>query len=1359
MRRILLFFSIWGLGLLLAMMPGRSLAQAGRSPVKSPAPKVSYSGRFCVPDQECSGDSIQFNDSTATTIKSTWSFGDGRTATGKLAKHIYTRPGQFTIVLKRTGGANPADSVAFSVTVGANPQSFNKWRTDTTICKGQTINLDPYGSPNTAYKYLWYPKGDTTQVLKVDSSGCYSVEAINPATGCSYQNRINVKVCGEKSQQQGAKWYFGSNAGLDFSGGSPAPITDSKINTQQGTSSIANTKGQLQFYTDGITIYNKDGVIMKSVIPGDTAYKPLGGSSTSTQSALIVPKPTCRGCEYLYYVYTTSEVRGTKVLTYSVVDMRENKGKGAIVARNIPVVNQSTERSTSVRNDKDTTYWVITHDYGGNTFRVYHLTKGETAGQQTFNLGMPQDTVTKAEGYIKVGPADTTSAGKSTRPMAMVVPGPPRNYVELYNFDDATGKISGPVRRIDLGPYPPKAYGVEFSPDGKGLYVSLNDSSSRGASYIVRYDISQRDSLALANSRILVDSSTVRQYGALQIAADGKIYVAVQGANSLAVINKPNAGLIGDFQFSPTGQALGGKVSQLGLPNLVTNFNTASGGPALMKGDSCAGRPTQFQISPTCPPLKEFYTLDFGDKTKPFSGTTTQTTHTYSTPGTYNILLHVQVMRSGGAGVCLDTLLKQSITIIATPDKIDLGPDIGPVCTNGVTLDAKVQATQYVWLRNGQIAGRGRTLFATRTGTYIVFAANVSCYQSDTIQVTLLRPPVLDLGRDTSYCAGGQYNLTVPQQTWNGFTWSNGQTTKTIAVTKPGLYSLTATNAQGCTNTDSIRISEAPRPRLVAVLSGPTTCTGADGRIQLTPTPTGTYSYSWTSGNTTLPTNTALLNNLRVGIYGVRATSLQGCTVDSSFNLNSPANPLKVSVTTRPALCSKPASGSAVPIVTGGTGLVYAWYDKNNNLVSSAPTLTSAVSGTYSVAVSDANGCTVVAGNLVIGLDSTGFANLGPDRLKCVNDTVVLTPVDGGLVAGNVYLWSNGSNNRSIVANASGLYAVRVRNTITGCVGHDTVRVTFNPKPVVSAGPAVAFCQSLSAVQLVGATPVGGQWQGRGIDSTGRFIPAPGLVGSTITATYSVTVQGCANSADRAVSVKPLPRVDAGPDASLCAGITAQVRATGSAGATFQWDASAVGPVLQATRTGRYIVTATLDGCQARDTVNLTILPLPVIGLPSRVGICFPDGIVGTLQVSGDSTLRFLWPQLNRTTRQVQVGKSGVYIVRATGLNGCTATDSTLVVEECEPRVFVPDAFTPNGDRVNDQLEVFSAYVIDYELRIYNRWGEVVFVSNSPEQKWDGMYRGEIFPTMLYPFVVVYRSRYFPERSPVVKRGSILLTK
>ncbi|WP_332368801.1 PKD domain-containing protein [Spirosoma telluris] len=426
------------------------------------AQEIKISGKACTPDVECKADSLTFTDSVKTGVtKRVWAFGDGGTVTKQnsdsTAKHVYQSPGTYLITLTRTVNG-VTQTATRSIIINTPPPSFTNWRTDTTICKGEKITLDPYaGATQAGYRYLWYPKGDTTQAIQVDSSGCYSVEAISP-NGCSYQNRINVDVCGEKKESQGVKWYFGQNAGLDFSGGgTPKPITDGSLSTIEGSSSIANTKGILLFYTDGITIYGKDGKPLKSLVPGDTTAVqiPLDGSKNSTQSALIVPKPTCRGCEYLYYVYTTSEIRGQKTLTYSVVDMRQNGGKGAIVEKNIPLSSSSTEQSASVENTRDSTFWVITRKYGTNQFEVRHLTRSENTDPVTYTGGQVIDSLSNAEGYIKIGPADTTSGNKGNRPMAVVIPGPPKNSIDLYTFNDSTGVLTF-NRTLDLGPAPPR---------------------------------------------------------------------------------------------------------------------------------------------------------------------------------------------------------------------------------------------------------------------------------------------------------------------------------------------------------------------------------------------------------------------------------------------------------------------------------------------------------------------------------------------------------------------------------------------------------------------------------------------------------------------------------------------------------------------------------------------------------------------------------------------------------------------------------------------------------------------------------------------------------------------------------------
>ncbi len=264
-----------------------------------------------------------------------------------------------------------------------------------------------------------------------------------------------------------------------------------------------------------------------------TNCEPLLGSHTSTESVLIVPQPTCRGCEYLYNVFTTSDIQGTKYLTVSVVDMRRNNGKGAIIEQNTTLQQPTTERLAAVENKKDSTYWVVSHDYGTNKFRIFHATTGGLTETSSPELGMAHDSLNKAEGYMKFSAADSTTG---ERRLAVVIPGPPTNYVELFKFNDSTGVLTYD-KIINLGPAPPIAYGIEFSSSGEKMYVTFQ-GDGKTKSYLKQYDLTFSDS-TLVESALVIDSSATQKYGALQMASDGKIYMAVDGSDYLAVIGKP----------------------------------------------------------------------------------------------------------------------------------------------------------------------------------------------------------------------------------------------------------------------------------------------------------------------------------------------------------------------------------------------------------------------------------------------------------------------------------------------------------------------------------------------------------------------------------------------------------------------------------------------------------------------------------------------------------------------------------------------------------------------------------------------------------------------------------------------------
>ncbi len=128
------------------------------------------------------------------------------------------------------------------------------------------------------------------------------------------------------AQNEANWWFFGNHAGLDFSHGWPQPVQNSQINTGEGCSSISSGSGELQFYTDGSTIWDRNGNIM----PNGTG---MSGNSSSTQSGVIVPTPGNPNKFYVFSVDAHPNASGTgQGLRYSLVDMTLNGGNGDVVA-------------------------------------------------------------------------------------------------------------------------------------------------------------------------------------------------------------------------------------------------------------------------------------------------------------------------------------------------------------------------------------------------------------------------------------------------------------------------------------------------------------------------------------------------------------------------------------------------------------------------------------------------------------------------------------------------------------------------------------------------------------------------------------------------------------------------------------------------------------------------------------------------------------------------------------------------------------------------------------------------------------------------------------------------------------------
>jgi len=289
----------------------------------------------------------------------------------------------------------------------------------------------------------------------------------------------------------------------------------------------------------------------------------LNGGYSSTQSALILKQP---GSDSLYYIFTTSEGGGSAGLQYSVVDMSLQSGDGEVILKNVPLQSFTAEKVTGTKHSNGTDYWILSHNTS-NVFYAYQLS--DTGLSTTPVITTVGTNNNDFIGYLKVSHDAKKVALASEYGY----------FAELFDFDNASGIISNPVY-LNLAPTSFGAYGIEFSPNDSILYAS-----GYTPSYLMQWDISSGDASIINASRM--DFTSVDSYvGALQLASDGKIYMAKYFGSYLGVINDPNVYGTG-CNFVDNGYLVSWGSCQLGLPNTFPAYLSQNPTPVSQCRSDC----------------------------------------------------------------------------------------------------------------------------------------------------------------------------------------------------------------------------------------------------------------------------------------------------------------------------------------------------------------------------------------------------------------------------------------------------------------------------------------------------------------------------------------------------------------------------------------------------------------------------------------------------------------------------------------------------------------------------------------------------------------------------------------------------
>jgi gliding motility-associated-like protein len=1023
--------------------------------------------------------------------------------------------------------------------------------------------------------------------------------------------------------------------------------------------------------------------------------------------------------------------------------MRENNGKGAVTQKNVSLFSSSTERVIAVRgNPSDPnaapTTWIVTHDFNTNAFRVYPLTAQGVGTPITYTIGAthgPEQP--NGEGYVKAS-ADGSQ-------IAIVIPGADgeKNLVELFDFDPATGEITNRVT-IDLGNAPPPAYGVEFF--GEKLYVSLRGNGTT-QSKLLQFTLTDRDSSAIAQSRIAIDSSDF-VYGALQVGPDQKIYLAVEGQPSIGVINNPGGNTVAEVDFNDQGFDLEGGTSGLGLPNNGPTESRSYGQSFAFEGPPCTdgGTPVtyRFQAQPDRAggdPAKSTYLWTFpgGRNYNMF-----EVQHAFPGPGTYVVNLRIfNDCIPGGEDV-----EPQTIVIGENPPNINLGPDQN-ICpsTNPVTLSAYPAnvnpAVTYQWNLPGGSTSTSKTVQATVSGTYTVFAISVGgqCIKADSVNINF-SAPVVNLGSDTTLCQGNTLvlNAANPGSTYAWFNVTANQalseTSQTITVNPAATttYSVTVTDPRfpNCPVTDAISVSiGAPSTYPAPTVVNATNCTGANSTGSITLNGLNPADQVvWNNGATG-----GVLSNVPPGLYTATITNASGCPTTISAAINATNSTLAyTSNAPLQIACANPVVPATLQLTAAagntGTPTSVIWRNAAGQTVQQGNSLSfsTIVAGIYSVEIRDAAGCRFSLDNLAV--------TASPGRPEAPNPSVVNTscspnfsatlyPNYSGQVQPVTYQWT-GPNvvstnpDGTATVGSPGVYTLRVINQATpACFTEAQVSVTGPPTTPFQLQDVTA-CGQAGQVVEVNATTVG--WDIYEWRNANNQVVSSGPRAQVPAGTYTVRVRnsrtGCEASDQVTVTFNAPPAAPTAALREICVNSPVPaLTATGAAGASFVWysnqaltiqvgTGASFTPQIN-TNTAReltYYVVQVVNGCPSpAASVILRINPNPPVPTISGTNVFCQGGntVLTSSATAGNQWLLNGQPIAGQTGRTLTVTQAGNYSVRVTAAT-CSSTSLAFRVDQAAQPA-APVAQSPAAICVGEPVPALNAAATgNNNIRWYN---------------------------------------------------------
>ena len=716
-------------------------------------------------------------------------------------------------------------------------------------------------------------------------------------------------------------------------------------------------------------------------------------------------------------------------------------------------------------------------------------------------------------------------------------------------------------------------------------------------------------------------------------------------------------------------------------------------------------------------------TFDAGSfATYAWNNSTTYQTNAVSNQG--NVIVNITDAKGCKDADTAYVTVSNNLTVLLGNDK--------EICFGdaAITFDAGIAGATYSW-NSGEST---QTVSTDVAGSYAVTVATPDgCTGTDVVTLKVNPLPTVTIANQT-ICAGD--TATFNAGNFAAYSWLSGENTASISKTTAGTYTVQVTDGKGCKNASSATLSINALPTVT--LSNEDVCTGLSATFDAG---TGFSSYAWSSGETSQSISKSL-----AGTYTVRVKDANNCKVSASATLviNAPPN------VTLPAFAPRCLNDQPFKM-NGGMPAGGQYKTIYNSLVMAIDTFQVKMMGAGSHQVmyeyTDNKGCKNIASSNVVvnNMPTLSIA----DKTVCAGESATFDAGPGF----SLYYWNTAANTRTMATSTGGKYIVNVTNA-QGCKSSDTVELIVNANPQVDLGADKKACEGSNFTLTSNVTASSYLWNNNAT-SNSIVVNTSGKYSLTVT-----DINGCKGSDDIQVSIIARPLVDLGADKQICAGSSVTLNINLDASASVYWSTGAKDKAITVNRTGAYMVQAYYDPtCPSFDTINVIVVPRPISTLGNDTIVCFNE--TGALTLEAGAADEFLWnDKAQSTTSSIDVQQEGTYIVQLTNANLCSVKDTISINQICVTSVYIPNAFSPNGDATNDVFYVKGLNVEKFHLMIFNRWGELIFESYDINNGWDGTYMGNEVQISAYVWKVDWLSTNSQEQKTKNERtGTVSLIR